>query len=168
MKALDVLLPSNVCHVPWLMAKGFDRSVADDEFVGKWLIFANGEQIDSCWVKVRDAVAAGKFGLCAKVSTAMDTGYESKDHVICVYCADFRDKADVGRVLIGLRDVGIEGEKRKQNQKKRLLILKFPGLIKFKTDMATIAGQYNVAGPFTAQKGRSCLYYSTDFETNPV
>lgn len=75
-----------------------------------------------------------------------ESGYKFIDHVICVYTYDFRDKADVGRVLKGLREIGIEGK------------------LYYKTDQATISGIYARGGPFTKKKQRASLCSSDDFE----
>lgn len=112
-------------------------------YVGKWLIFVPPEYVDEIWDRVKKATETGKLGISAKVSTAWPSAYESQDHVICVYTYDFRDKADVGRVLGGLRD------------------LEIPGRLFYKTDQATLSGVYSTKGK---KKKRASLYSSDDFD----
>ncbi|XP_031556947.1 UPF0696 protein C11orf68 homolog [Actinia tenebrosa] len=71
---------------------------------GKWMIFANSDQIDELWFTVAKAVAAGKLGNAAKVSSKKPDG---NSHVICIYTKDFTKEDDVRRVEKGIRNAGI-------------------------------------------------------------
>ena len=104
------------------------------------------ESVDEVWERIRKATEKGRLGIAAKVSTSRPSGYKSKDHVICVYTYDFRDKDNVGETLKGLREIGITGT------------------LYYKTDQATVSGVYSKEGPFTKKKQRASLYSSEDFE----
>lgn len=147
MKCRRMLIPSKETSQPWIYADGKGEGCYEDgqTYVGKWLVFVRHEHVDEVWERIRSAVEAGKLGISAKVSTSRPSGYKSTDHVICVYTYDFRDKADVGRVLTALRDIGITGR------------------LYYKTDQATLSGVYAREGPFTKKKQRASLYASDDF-----
>ncbi len=142
------LLPSRDTINPWVYARGTGQGCHEDgqTYVGKWLVFVAPANVDRVWAAIQGATEVDRLGIAAKVSTRCQTGYESDHHVICVYTRDFRDKADVARVLDGLRSLGIEG---------RLF---------YKTDQATLSGIYSGEGPFTKTKGRASLYSSDEFE----
>jgi hypothetical protein len=141
-KRSDILLPSNPRPGEWIYArrrKGSKQKI--ESFVGKWLVYRRSEKIDGVWEQIREATMNCKLGINAKVSTEFKRNNEGRqDHVICVYTYDFREKEDVGRVLEGLRELGI---------KERL---------SYKTDQATLAGVYASTG------GRASLYSSDDLE----
>ncbi|CAK7207738.1 hypothetical protein SEUCBS139899_010551 [Sporothrix eucalyptigena] len=77
---------------------------------GKWMLFIRSEQVDGAWEAVARATSRGELGIAAKVSpkdAAADARGESiRDRLICIYTADFRDTADVGRVLRRLEGLG--------------------------------------------------------------
>ena len=51
------------------------------------------------------AVAANELGIAAKVAPKPVDADSRRDRLICIYTADFQDKADVGRVLQRLREL---------------------------------------------------------------
>ena len=88
------------------------RSLAKAKHVngGKWLLFCSPERVDNIWADVARSTWNGRLGYAAKVAVsdaAKAKGYGPKEHLICIYTKDFEDKADVRRVLEGLRDLGI-------------------------------------------------------------
>ncbi|EEY23609.1 conserved hypothetical protein [Verticillium alfalfae VaMs.102] len=73
---------------------------------GKWMLFCDPEVVNEVWGLVAKATANNELGIAAKVAPRSDdTG--RKERLICVYTADFRDMADVTRVLRGLQDLGV-------------------------------------------------------------
>ncbi|GKZ22108.1 hypothetical protein AbraIFM66951_008844 [Aspergillus brasiliensis] len=77
---------------------------------GKWMLFVSSEKVDEVWGVVAEATAKGELGFGAKVATAAATaaavddnengvGSARKARLIAIYTKDFRDKADVERVL---------------------------------------------------------------------
>lgn len=143
------LSPSKNTMEYWIYADGLGEGCYQNgqTYVGKWLIFVPHESVDEVWEKIRQATEAKQLGIAAKVSTSRPSGYKSKDHVICVYTHNFRDKANVGEVLKRLREIGITGK------------------LYYKSDQATLSGVYTTRGPFTKKKGRASLYSSDDFQT---
>jgi hypothetical protein len=96
------------------------------EILGKWLVFKNKENgdLDRTWETIRCAVESGELGSpLAKCSTDYDRDKEKKEGVICVYTtAETMD--EVGLKLIPL----------------------VQQTIRYKTDEATLAGQYTSQG----------------------
>jgi hypothetical protein len=140
--------PSKATAAPWIYAEGKGEGCYEDgqTYVGKWLVFVPYESVDEVWERIRKATEKGRLGISGKVSTSRPGGYKSTEHVICVYTYDFRDKANVGEALKGLREIGITGR------------------LYYKTDQATLGGVYSKGGPFTKKKQRASLYSSDDFE----
>jgi hypothetical protein len=58
---------------------------------GKWLVNLKAEYVAEAWENIRDAVFDGKLGEVAKIANEANNG----TFVVCIYCADFGDKADV-------------------------------------------------------------------------
>jgi hypothetical protein len=143
----ESLLPSRNTTEPWIYARGTGDGCHEDgqTYVGKWLVFVAPADVDRLWAAIQGATEVDRLGIAAKVSTRHQTGHQSDHHVICVYTRDSRDKDDVGRVLGGLREIGVEG---------RLF---------YKTDQATLSGVYPTDGPSTGKKGRESLYSSDEF-----
>lgn len=53
---------------------------------GKWMVFANKDNVDVVWAKIAKATYEGRLGHCAKVSTPDPTADPPKDtHVICMW-----------------------------------------------------------------------------------
>jgi Domain of unknown function (DUF1917) len=134
----DLRKPSRVFDQPWIWAVYEEK---DNTRSGKWMLFIPNGEIDRVWETIRYAVLKGLRGCSAKVATMMENKNAiSKDHkLICIYVNDYTDLSDVGRVLAWLRRLG------------------FTETIRFKTDQATLAGEYSKrnAGPVT-------LYTSPD------
>lgn len=109
---------------PWIYAFSPTHD-GEQDFTGKWLIFAPLDRLDKLWETIAKDTEAGRLGVQAKVKTADHRAFERDNtRVICVYTRDWRDKADVFRVRDRLRELGF--------------IEKLP----YKTDDATRAGIY--------------------------
>jgi hypothetical protein len=139
----DRRLPSHVTDAYWVYAVrqgyGYPPRTARG---GKWLFFIPNEHIDEAWATIKEATEEGLLGDSSKVATARPNPHETSPHtkVICVYTYDGDDRADVGRILEGLRD------------------LSFKGRLFWKADAATRSGLYSGAGR------RVSRYSSDDFE----
>ncbi|POR36480.1 Uncharacterized protein TPAR_03325 [Tolypocladium paradoxum] len=72
---------------------------------GKWLLFCPPAEVNEMWGLVAKATANNELGIAAKVAPRSPLEDRRKDRLICVYTADFKDKADVGRVLQRLREL---------------------------------------------------------------
>ncbi|KAK2803216.1 hypothetical protein FQN50_007083 [Emmonsiellopsis sp. PD_5] len=78
---------------------------------GKWMFFPSVRQVDRVWAIVAEATAKGDLGIGAKV--APDPGFgdgdvdddDSQQRLICVHTADFADREDIRRVLVGLKEL---------------------------------------------------------------
>ena len=132
------VIPSKTSLMYWIVqdAPGAAPDQADDEKVGKWLIFLEEYQVDEGWRKVRDDTCAGLLGISSKVSTAKPNP-DSRDRrkVIYVYTRDWADEADVMRVRERLRERG------------------FTERIGYKRNIETFRGEYS-------QKGKKVTFYS--------
>lgn len=107
----DDTLPTQEDQVHWIYADREIEGYPDDtDRSGKWLIWLSPETIDRYWVKIRDAVRAGKLGDQAKVSTHRALSEQRPRYVICVYSYDYNDVADVMRIREELRKLGIQRE----------------------------------------------------------
>ncbi|KAM4057969.1 DNA polymerase II large subunit-like protein [Hirsutella rhossiliensis] len=72
---------------------------------GKWLLFCQPADVNEIWELVAKATANNELGIAAKVAPRSPDQDQRKDRLVCVYTADFHDKADVGRVLQRLREL---------------------------------------------------------------
>ncbi|CCF47048.1 hypothetical protein CH063_04028 [Colletotrichum higginsianum] len=74
---------------------------------GKWMLFCQPKDVDEVWRVISKATANNELGIAAKVAPwnphTDPTG--RKDRIVCVYTADFGDKADVTRILQKLREL---------------------------------------------------------------
>lgn len=61
------------------------------------MLFPSAADTPKVWLRVVEAVSAGKLGIMAKVATECKPG--SDDRLICIYTKDFTDIADVRREL---------------------------------------------------------------------
>lgn len=88
----------------------------DPLLVGKWLIYISCRHVGYCWPRVREATEAGTLGISAKISTDWGKAHDLvgiiaegiggwRDHVICVYTADWRNREDVARIGSRLAEV---------------------------------------------------------------
>lgn len=75
------------------------------------MLFVRPGKVNEIWETVARATSQGELGIAAKVAPrdpAVDArGDPQRDHLICVYTADFRDATDAGRVLRRLEILGI-------------------------------------------------------------
>lgn len=95
---------------------------------GKWMLFPRIAEVDKIWRKVAAATAAGELGMAAKVAPN-DLHEGGLSRLICIYTHDFRDRADVRRVLNKLREMGLaERAVGDNNSKTRSLIYYKPGM----------------------------------------
>jgi hypothetical protein len=130
-KAKDSPKPSTCVDGYWMyvVSSKIDRNKINTEFCGKWLLFFDESVVDEHWARIAKAVKSGKLGISAKVVTAMghfvNSGYDPKNRVVCVYTLDFRDREDVMKVRGGLRRLG------------------YDQLLRYKTDQATREGLYD-------------------------
>ncbi len=69
---------------------------------GKWMLFPEPGQVNAVWSVVAHATANNELGTAAKTETRVAS---NKERLICVYTKDFRNKADVARVLNRLRQL---------------------------------------------------------------
>ena len=129
--------PSLVTDDYWLYADDPNQTQADGDpagtTTGKWQLFVPRQHVDDVWTIVAGLVRQGELGPSAKVATATEnpnTPGEKDMHVIAVYANDWRDVADVRRILKTLRREGLAR-----------------GWVHFKRDRETLAGTY-------AQRGR--------------
>ncbi|KAK6854742.1 hypothetical protein PG995_009835 [Apiospora arundinis] len=73
---------------------------------GKWMIFSPVHAVNDIWALVAKATANNELGIAAKVAprSAVD---QRTERLICVYTADFSDKADVQKVAAKLKQLGL-------------------------------------------------------------
>ncbi|KAF4453573.1 hypothetical protein F53441_3819 [Fusarium austroafricanum] len=74
---------------------------------GKWMLFRPPAEVNDVWEIVAKATANNELGIAAKVAPRPVEEDYRKDRLICVYTADFANRADVGRVLQKLRELGL-------------------------------------------------------------
>ncbi|KAH7015126.1 hypothetical protein EDB80DRAFT_327007 [Ilyonectria destructans] len=72
---------------------------------GKWMLFCAPAEVNDVWEIVAKATAKNELGIAAKVLPRPVLEDPRKDRLICVYTSDFKDKADVARVLQKLREL---------------------------------------------------------------
>ena len=109
-------LPSDTdpCSAPdghyWVRAYSPNMDQSDDLLIGKWLVRMTCPYVAEYWGMIRHDVEAGNLGIAAKIATEWgrinDPAGPWRNHVVCVYTADWRDEADVHRVAKRLRDIG--------------------------------------------------------------
>jgi len=69
------------------------------------MLFCTPAEVNDVWDIIAKATANNELGIAAKVAPRPVDEDSRKDRLICVYTADFADKADVGRVLQRLREL---------------------------------------------------------------
>lgn len=118
------LRPSTYSDDFWIFADAPDRGPV--RAPGKWMVFVYTADVDRYWALISHAVEQGSLGPSAKVATAKPHPHATnpRARLICVYTADWRDRADVRRVLATLRGLGVSWR------------------LSYKTDEATTGGQY--------------------------
>ncbi|KAF7545655.1 hypothetical protein G7Z17_g9004 [Cylindrodendrum hubeiense] len=72
---------------------------------GKWMLFCPPAEVNEVWEIVAKATANNELGIAAKVLPRPPFDDPRKDRLICVYTSDFKDRADVTRVLQKLREL---------------------------------------------------------------
>jgi hypothetical protein len=135
--------PTEVTDGYWLVASG-PRPDGCHGTSGKWLVFAYKKDHDELWARIRDATVAGRLGAQSKAATALwrRTAASTDTLVTCVYVTDSQNKAELRRVLVELRRLGVSGR------------------LSYKTDHDTTAGRYGAgAALYTSAAG------SDDFDT---
>ncbi|KFA45800.1 hypothetical protein S40293_07334 [Stachybotrys chartarum IBT 40293] len=70
-----------------------------------WMLFCSLQEVNEVWSVVAKATSNNELGIAAKVAPRDRSQDARRDRLICVYTVDFRDKADVGRVLRKLRQL---------------------------------------------------------------
>ena len=120
--------PTTITDAYWVGVDGPDEIRYSQETLGKWLVFKRSERLDKTWHMIRKAVESGELGATgAKCSTAKDNPLKyprnSNKGVICVYTSE-ETMDEVGFKLIHMV---------KQD-------------IRYKTDEATLKGEYIVTG----------------------
>lgn len=70
---------------------------------GKWLVYADPQDVDALWADVVRVVCLGLRRGSLKVSPRQ----EGEPHVICVYADDYTDEGEVGIVREALRAAGV-------------------------------------------------------------
>lgn len=95
-------------HV-WAFKPGYNPLESEPApYDGKWLIYASTSTIDALWKPIQQATQQGQLGDCSKVSClGIAQWSHTKEHLICVYTSDYRNKEDVYRVRDVLRSLGI-------------------------------------------------------------
>ena len=73
---------------------------------GKWMIFFPPDKVDEGWKTIAAATAQGQLGCSAKISPVLDN--PDRTMLCCIYVSDFADRAEVRRVLLALRQLGME------------------------------------------------------------
>lgn len=75
------------------------------------MLFVHPRKIEDAWMTVALATQQGRLGIAAKTvpgdQAAEAQGGAQRGRLICVYTSDFRDTADVGRVLLRLETLGL-------------------------------------------------------------
>jgi hypothetical protein len=140
--------PSLVTDHVWLYADGPAGDETDDENpdAGKWLLYSPRAEVDGVWAAVKLLTEQGWLGTGAKVSTRYgNPNANGPEHVVNIYVPDWRDTAEVRRVLVNLRAAG------------------FGSQVSFKRTRETTAGKYVNRGDrgvcvFTAPKESERFY----------
>lgn len=73
-------------------------------------MFCFHENVNDIWEKIKNLTEIGLLGEESKVSTRKHSKkYNNNEFVICAYTENYRNKADVKRVLKEIRKVGVNG-----------------------------------------------------------
>mmetsp|Transcript_11386 Transcript_11386/g.25919 ORF Transcript_11386/g.25919 Transcript_11386/m.25919 type:complete len:439 (-) Transcript_11386:145-1461(-) len=89
---------------------------------GKWIVWFSPKHVVEGWTKIRNSLLNGELGPTAKISTSPERG----SHVVCVYCPNFTDSAELLRIRRGISSAGIATN----------------SVLRFKTDAFTYLGIY--------------------------
>ncbi len=123
--------PSEEIDVYWIYAKRMNGEYPKStEKSGKWLVFADINEVDDLWANIKKATEEGKLGGGSKVATAKPNPNAANPNtkVICVYSYDWTDRKDVKQIREELRSLGITKK------------------IPYKSDKDTMSGKYVVRG----------------------
>ncbi|EQL38538.1 hypothetical protein BDFG_00121 [Blastomyces dermatitidis ATCC 26199] len=93
-----------------LDAEILEAARANKIISGKWMLFPSVRRVDMVWGIVAESTARGQLGIGAKVATECGgsrSGDANRPRLICVYTADFDDKADIMRVLMSMKQLGL-------------------------------------------------------------
>ena len=71
----------------------------------QWMLFCTAQEVNEVWEIVAKATAENELGIAAKVAPRPERDDPRQDRLVCIYTTDFRDRADVGRVLQKLREL---------------------------------------------------------------
>lgn len=69
------------------------------------MLFCSPRDVNDVWETVAHATASNELGIAAKVAPKPPDEDSRRDRLICIYTSDFKDKADVGRVLQKLQEL---------------------------------------------------------------
>lgn len=97
-------IPQAVQEALW--KKVYESAIKSGAVCGKWLMFVEKLMVDQTWQKIAKAVGEGRLGCSAMVTPCSELGPDGRA-LICVYVSDFTDRADVRRVLVGLKKLGL-------------------------------------------------------------
>lgn len=128
--------PSQFLDDYWIYAHNPYVHQPETPRIGKWLIFLHVREVDEKWAVIKQNTVDGLLGICSKVATAHPSplARTPTSKVICVYTYDSDDVDDVTRV----RD--------------RLRVLGWTATLRYKTDQATLSGQYAHSGASNISK----------------
>ncbi|PGH03277.1 hypothetical protein GX51_04147 [Blastomyces parvus] len=93
-----------------LSGRILEAARANNIVSGKWMLFPSVGQVDRVWGIVAKSTARGHLGIGAKVAAeggGSRPGEANRPRLICVYTANFDDKADVTRVLVKMKQLGL-------------------------------------------------------------
>jgi hypothetical protein len=69
------------------------------------MLFCAPQEVNEIWSIVAKATSSNELGIAAKVAPRPLEESSRSERLICVYTSNFKDKADVGRVLQKLREL---------------------------------------------------------------
>lgn len=101
--------PSQIYGVYWVEAKPTIPQAAPTPRMGQWVITTSLEDVDAMWERIKQATVDGKLGYKSVVATASHDAAKPNLRLIYARTYDADDSADVRRVELALRNLGIEG-----------------------------------------------------------
>ena len=102
--------PSQVTDRYWVYAWAPPELRATTPRVGKWLIFIPEGFLDEAWVRIEEAVVAGRLGPAAKTRTGSPGPPSDWLKVICIYTRDADNIDDRERVRRAVAELGFTQE----------------------------------------------------------
>lgn len=97
-------VPGDVKVALW--KRVYESAIKHGAVCGKWMMFVKKRVVDQTWQKITIAMEEGKLGCSAMVTPCRELGPDGRA-LICVFVSDFTDRADVRRVLVGLKKLGL-------------------------------------------------------------